>query len=124
MQYRDTILDRVKACGARPPARGDLARDLGIPEQDMRILTKLMAEEKAVKLVRTNLLLYSLYEEFRVKLLDLFKENEIVPIAAFRDATGVSRNMAEALLEAYDAEGLTRRVESGRVLIKAQEPGY
>ena len=118
MQMWKKILGRVEAGGARPPARGDLMRDLGISEQDMRILVKLLVEEGTVKVVRSNLMLYSLFEEFRQELLDLFGQKEIVTIADFRERTDVSRNMAEALLESYDAEGMTRRVETGRILIK------
>ena len=118
MQMWTKIVERVKAGGARPPARGDLMRDLGISEQDMRILVKLLVEEGTVKVVRSNLMLYSLFEEFRQELINLFGQKEIVTIADFRERTGVSRNMAEALLESYDAEGMTRRVETGRILIK------
>lgn len=115
---KEQVVARVRAAGPKPPARGDLMRDLGISEADMRILTRLLAEEKTVKVVRTNLLLYSYFSDFRDKLLGLFDQREVVDIAAFREATGVSRNMAESLLESYDSEGLTRRVTAGRVLIR------
>jgi len=123
MQLKDKILERVEAAGARPPARGDLMRDFGIVESDMRVLTRLLAEEKSVKLVRTNLLSYSLFNRFRDKLSELFADRDVVDITFFREATGVSRNMAEALLETYDAEGMTRRVANGRVLLRDPNEG-
>ncbi len=45
---------------------------------------------------------------------------ELTPItlAGFRDALGVSRRVAQLLLERYDADGLTRRVGDERVLRK------
>jgi len=42
-----------------------------------------------------------------------------ITLAAFRDALGVSRRVAQLLLERYDADGLTRRVGDERVLRKA-----
>ena len=42
-----------------------------------------------------------------------------ITLAAFRDAVGVSRRVAQLLLERYDADGLTRRVGDERVLRKA-----
>ena len=118
MQLREQIVARVKADGVKPPARGDLMNELGIEEQDMRLLTRLLAEEGTVKVIRTNLLLRSLFDEFREKLLDLFKSHEVVDIESFRNATGVSRKIAQAVLETFDSEGVTRRVDNGRVLIR------
>jgi selenocysteine-specific elongation factor len=42
-----------------------------------------------------------------------------ITIAGFRDALGISRRVAQFLLERYDADGLTRRVGDERVLRKA-----
>jgi len=42
-----------------------------------------------------------------------------ITLSAFRDALGVSRRIAQLLLERYDADGLTRRVGDERVLRKA-----
>jgi selenocysteine-specific elongation factor len=42
-----------------------------------------------------------------------------ITLARFRDALGVSRRVAQLLLERYDADGLTRRVGDERTLRKA-----
>jgi selenocysteine-specific elongation factor len=42
-----------------------------------------------------------------------------ITLAAFRDALGISRRVAQLLLERYDADGLTRRVGDERVLRRA-----
>jgi len=42
-----------------------------------------------------------------------------ITLAGFRDALGVSRRVAQLMLERYDADGLTRRVGDERVLRKA-----
>jgi selenocysteine-specific elongation factor len=53
-----------------------------------------------------------LYDRGREGLLTL----EPITLTAFRDALGVSRRVAQLLLERYDADGLTRRVGDERVL--------
>jgi selenocysteine-specific elongation factor len=42
-----------------------------------------------------------------------------ITLAGFRDALGISRRVAQLLLERYDADGITRRVGDERVLRKA-----
>jgi selenocysteine-specific elongation factor len=42
-----------------------------------------------------------------------------ITLAAFRDELGISRRVAQLLLERYDADGLTRRVGDERVLRRA-----
>jgi selenocysteine-specific elongation factor len=42
-----------------------------------------------------------------------------ITLASFRDALGISRRVAQLLLERYDADGLTRRVGDERVLRRA-----
>jgi selenocysteine-specific elongation factor len=42
-----------------------------------------------------------------------------ITLAGFRDALGISRRVAQLLLERYDADGLTRRVGDERVLRRA-----
>jgi selenocysteine-specific elongation factor len=53
-----------------------------------------------------------LYDRGREALLVL----EPITLAGFRDALGISRRVAQLLLERYDADGLTRRVGDERVL--------
>ena len=42
-----------------------------------------------------------------------------ITLAAFRDELGISRRLAQLLLERYDSDGLTRRVGDERVLRRA-----
>jgi selenocysteine-specific elongation factor len=51
--------------------------------------------------------------------LDAIRTLTPITLAGFRDALGISRRMAQLLLERYDADGLTRRVGDERVLRKA-----
>jgi hypothetical protein len=51
--------------------------------------------------------------------IDAIRNLNPITLAGFRDALGISRRVAQLLLERYDADGLTRRVGDERVLRKA-----
>ena len=51
--------------------------------------------------------------------LDAIRSLTPITLAGFRDALGISRRVAQLLLERYDADGLTRRVGDERVLRRA-----
>jgi selenocysteine-specific elongation factor len=51
--------------------------------------------------------------------IDAIRSLNPITLAGFRDALGISRRVAQLLLERYDADGLTRRVGDERVLRKA-----
>ena len=55
-------------------------------------------------------------ERCRGIVLALGKGGGIIELKAFRAASGMGRSLAVLLLERFDAEGFTRRVEGGRVL--------
>ena len=44
------------------------------------------------------------------------EEDGSITLAGLRDAIGTSRRVAQALLERFDADGVTRRVGDRRVL--------
>lgn len=118
MEWRDAILTAVRDSETTPPARGDLKESLGIPEKEMKLLLRLLIEEEAVTLVGANLMSPDRISHYRQTVLDLLSHATILDLKAFRDATGLSRNLAVTVLEAFDKEGLTRRVEGGRVLLE------
>lgn len=76
-----------------------------------------------VVVLKNKLMSTEVYEECRGKLLELFENVATVGIPAFRKATGLSRNLAVTVLEAFDSEGMTRRAEGGRVLAREARKG-
>ncbi|HEY3322299.1 MAG TPA: selenocysteine-specific translation elongation factor [Planctomycetota bacterium] len=118
MKLREDLLARITAAGINAPARGDLITALGIGEQDMKLMIQLLAEEGSIKVLDKNLISYEVYASCRQKLVELFASKPVVDITTFRQAVGASRNLAFSMLDAFDIEGLTRRVENGRVLVK------
>jgi len=118
LELRDRILAQVRSAGVNGPARGNLMKELSIVEKDMQVLTALLIEDGTVMFLDGNFILRSVFEECRGKLLELFEKSTCVELGAFRDAINANRKMAVAMLDAFDAEGLTRRVAAGRVLVK------
>jgi selenocysteine-specific elongation factor len=115
---KDEIARRVEAAGINPPARGDLQAALSLASGEMNLLTRLLAEEGKLTLLRRHLLWRQDFERCREGVIGLFSERQVVNVNAFRAASGMSRRVAVEVLEIFDAEGLTRRVENGRVLVK------
>ncbi len=115
---RQRVLAAVREAGVNAPARGNLMRDLGIAEADMKIIEKSLVEERTIHVLDGNLMDGKVYEEARAQLLTLFGQMDTLELATFRDALGTNRKMALAMLAAFDAEGLTRRVGNARVLAR------
>ena len=117
LHLRQQTLDRITHAGVLGPARGNLMDELQISETDMQVLTKLLLEDGTVVVLDGNFVLRDVLDDCRRKLLDLFKLGGVVEMNAFRDAIGANRKLAVAMLDAFDVEGLTRRVPAGRVLV-------
>jgi selenocysteine-specific elongation factor len=115
MQQRDELINAVQSAGINALARGNLLKQLDISESDLKILTRMLIDEGRVKLLGPHLLHAPIFADCRDRLFALLKSQEIVTLDAFRLSTGASRNLAVAMLEAFDAEGITKRVEGGRV---------
>jgi selenocysteine-specific elongation factor len=86
----------------------------------MKLLAKLLTGDGTVLLLDGNFILRSVYEACRQKLIAMFQSMAVVELGAFRDAIGGTRKLAVAMLDAFDAEGLTKRVGNGRVLVKKE----
>jgi selenocysteine-specific elongation factor len=115
---RDRLLAHLAAAGVNAPARGNLLKELALDEKDLDTLTKLLVEEGAIRLIGANLMPTAVFDDCRAKLLALFAKSPTVELAAFRAATGLSRNLGVGVLELFDREGLTRREGLARVLAR------
>lgn len=118
INFRERILDRLQAASPNWVARGNLLKDLGSGSAGLKIVLKLLQEEGVVLALGSNYLLMEAYENCRAILLDLFLGSTGVALGAFREAAGLPRNTAVAILESFDSEGLTRREGDARVLVK------
>ncbi len=121
LTLRERIMAIIEKSGASAPARGNLIRDLAIAEADMKVLEKIILGDGTVLLLDGNFMLRTFFDDARAKLLSLFAKNATVELNAFKEIVGTNRKMAVAMLDAFDAEGLTRRVPDGRVLAKRSQ---
>ena len=57
-----------------------------------------------------------LYEEAKGKMIDFIKKNGEMSLAEFRDMMDSSRKICMIILESFDKQKITKRVENKRVL--------
>ncbi len=109
----------AEAVGAEPfapPTLSLLAERERRPERDLRRVLDVLARRG--ELVRVDKDLWfarDAVEEARTRLLERLDAEGRVTLAEFRDLLGCGRRNAQALLEHFDREGLTRRVGDARV---------
>ena len=105
------------AAGARLEAQLEAE---GLTRADDRDLAAFLEAEGKLKRVGDGFAVPAeLYERGRAVLATLSP----ITLAGFRDALGISRRVAQLLLERYDADGLTRRVGDERVLRRSARQG-
>jgi selenocysteine-specific elongation factor len=103
----DELLARLAADPFSPPPLASTEREAA---------AHLAEVGRAVMAGRDLAFTASAYAEAREAAVAIASERGSVTIAQLRDRLGCSRRYAQALLEAFDAEGITRRVGDERVL--------
>ncbi|MFL2635217.1 MAG: SelB C-terminal domain-containing protein [Dehalococcoidia bacterium] len=79
----------------------------------------ILATKKEVKIIEKNLYLYEKnYEDAKIKIVDLLKNNSKVTLAQVRDFLGINRKVAQFILENMDEEHITIRKDKYRILFK------
>jgi len=121
LQLREGALDAITKAGNQSLAKGNLLEALPMSSVEQRTVVKLLTEENLIVVLGNNFLLRSVYDDCREMLLDLFRAQKVVDLAAFREKSGTSRNVAALILDSFDAEGLTKRTEAGRVLLPSKK---
>ncbi len=113
------VTDLYRSGGLQPPSAKEVIKSVGAdPARKDEFFNYLLNTGELVKISEE---LY-FHSEAYSKALDLlrrhFAENETLTLAQFRDISGSSRKYAQALLEHFDREKYTRRVEDYRVALK------
>ena len=107
--------------GWRPPAVHKIAETLGIAPAALTSFLRRASAQGLVKGVAENrfLLPGAVGELGRiVEELAGAAEDGQLTVAAFRDRTGIGRNLAIEVLEFFDQAGLTRRVDQARIVLR------
>jgi selenocysteine-specific elongation factor len=111
------LLHAIAGARFSPPTLALLAEDIGLPRRD--VLTILAVLVRRGQLVRVKEDLWFSTEavaEARERLLAALAHTPQITLAGYRDLLQTGRKNAQALLEHFDGEGLTRRVGEARVL--------
>ena len=109
----------AEAVGAEPfapPTLALLAERERLPERDLRRVLDVLARRGALVRVDKDLwFARDAVDEARARLVERLETEGRVTLAEFRDLLGCGRRNAQALLEHFDREGLTRRAGDARV---------
>ena len=119
VKLRELCLNAVVQAGKQSIARGDLQSKISATDAEIKSVIRLLVDEELVTVLGHNLLATEIVNGCRESLLKLFHGTTVVGLPAFREATGLSRNLATLVLEFFDSGGLTRRVAEGRVLARS-----
>ena len=116
---KDQILDLYGKAGLSPENLDDVLASFGKKQEGARqVVTRLCYDGELVALNAQLLLRRDFYDKALSALRDLFAGKPELLLAEFRDALGISRKYALALLEYWDSEGLTKKTGDVRVAAK------
>jgi selenocysteine-specific elongation factor len=117
------VLAELRDDGARPRTAARLAEDLGVERREVeRAFGELAAAGEAVRAKADVVYAASVYRELERLVVGLAERDGSTSIAEVRDALGLSRKYAQALLEHLDSERLLRR-DADRHIPRANGPG-
>ncbi len=115
-QLFDSILNLYKEAGYKPPNIQEVIKLLNISNKDKEIVNYLLENKFLVKI---NDNIYLTEQDFNVakqKLIKFIEDNGQIALSDYRDLLETSRKVAVALLEYFDENKITKRVENVRVL--------
>jgi selenocysteine-specific elongation factor len=108
--------ERLAGAGLAPPTLATLADELGAPRAAVeRVLAVLTRRGELVRAEKDLWFAVGAVTAVREKLLAALAADGQITLAGFRDLAATGRRNAQALLELFDREGLTRRQGDVRV---------
>ncbi|KMT21565.1 selenocysteine-specific translation elongation factor [Clostridium cylindrosporum] len=117
-EIRTQILKEMKESMYQPPKIADLLKSYGKEERTGKIVFDSLVESNVLVKVADDIYLYKEYLDLaREKIVDFLKENGEITAAQFRDLISASRKYAVPILEYFDGEKVTKRVEDRRILL-------
>mgnify|MGYP003320563143 FL=1 len=102
---------------AQPPSSGDLAKQLGIPLSKLeKEIPSLVKFRLCIQISTNRYYLPDQIAQLTQTAIDL-AEHDNFTVRAFRDSTGVGRNIVVEILEYFDRKGFTRRSGDSRQIV-------
>jgi len=112
-----TVAGALAADPFSPPTLGSLLERLGGERRDISMVLDVLVRRGEAERVKEDLYFAtSAVDAARERLVTYIGEHGSISLAAFRDLLDCGRRNAQALLEHFDGEGLTRRDGEQRIL--------
>ncbi|TDI14246.1 MAG: selenocysteine-specific translation elongation factor [Acidobacteria bacterium] len=106
------------AGGLNPPGLAEVARQNGLAASQAEALHRVLLRSGRLVQVRSGLLFHcQALEDLKQRLLHFRNQNETIDIASFKELSGTTRKNAIPLLEYLDAQHVTCRRGSERVIL-------
>ena len=111
------VVDLVAHDEFSPPTLAMLLEEVGLPRRDLlTILAVLVRRGQLVRVTEELWFTAAAVDAARERLLSALARTPQITLAEYRDLLATGRRNAQALLEHFDGEGLTRRRGEARVL--------
>ena len=113
----EQVASRLVAAGLAPPLIDALAKELCLPERELRTVVEYLA--RTGSLVRVSSSLYFArrpVEELRARVVSYLEANDKIDPAGYKELTGQTRKYTVPLMEHFDTEKLTLRQGNFRIL--------
>lgn len=115
----NTVEETLKKGGTHPPTLKELSGKLDTPPGELKsILSYLAKNNQCVKLTEEIYMDRKAYEEIKQKTIDFLQKNGEITVQSFKDLTDLSRKFAVPILELFDKDRVTLRIDQKRVLRK------
>ncbi|MCH9045393.1 MAG: selenocysteine-specific translation elongation factor [SAR324 cluster bacterium] len=115
------LVEVIREGGVQPPRKTALFQSAGVDEKTGMQLVKLGTHDRQLVRVKDDLYYTpDTLEQIEARLRQYLRDNKQITVIDFKDLTGVARKHAVDLLEHFDAERVTIRLDNHRVLREAQ----
>jgi len=113
----DKIEQIYKSAKFKTPIEEEVRTQVGLTPPDFKnILTGLLNQDRLVRLSGNVIYHKDIVSEVKELVINTIKKNQSITIAELRDLLQFSRKYAQAILEYFDASGLTKRQDDKHIL--------
>ncbi|MDD2480514.1 MAG: selenocysteine-specific translation elongation factor [Lutispora sp.] len=121
-KIKKTIIDLYKNNKYNPPRNAELAALLKLQEKTViPIFNALIGSGELIKVDQDIVFYKEAIKDATDIILNYLKENKSIQLGEFRDLLGTSRKYAMAILDYFDQNKITKRVEDKRILFSSKE---
>lgn len=118
-KIKNQILNIYASNKYNPPKPKELPVMLNVQEKEInQILDALIKDGQLIKVDQENVFYKDAISDAQRLMVEYIKDNGSIQLGQFRDMLGTSRKFAMAILDYFDRNKITKRIEDKRVLYK------